>query len=190
LSSYDLAFLYSLQYTVRQNPLVIERLTLAMLRFLSVFGSVLLSLWRRGKRTLQYAVLWPLCLMLKIGVHQLSYKRLSRLLVWASPTPPRATNPQALTRARTYGHAVNRAAKRAPFHVTCLQRSLLLWWLLRWRGVHSTVRFGVRIEGQQMHAHAWVTHADAVINDTPQVASRFGVYPESLTPDQVIRWVG
>jgi hypothetical protein len=39
---------------------------------------------------------------------------------------------------------VEATARRAPFSTSCLHRSLALWWMLRRRGISSSVQFGAR----------------------------------------------
>ena len=71
------------------------------------------------------------------------------------------------------GELVNTAAWRGLYDATCLRRSLVLWWLLRRRGIDSALRIGVRMEDGEFMSHAWVEWQDTVLNDTPDVGQRF-----------------
>jgi hypothetical protein len=51
-----------------------------------------------------------------------------------------------------------------------LERSLVLWALLRARGVVSQLCVGARCEGGVFSAHAWVEYEGVVLNDRPDVA--------------------
>ena len=70
-------------------------------------------------------------------------------------------------------------ASRYPFRwALCLPRSLALLWWLKARGIQADLRIGVRKEGQELIAHAWVEYQGRVLNDAPWVAS----YYLPLTP--------
>ena len=70
---------------------------------------------------------------------------------------------------------VNVAANRGIVRVTCLRRSLAIWWLLRRRGVASEIRIGVRREQDLFMAHAWVERDGLVLNDRADIAQSFAV---------------
>lgn len=57
------------------------------------------------------------------------------------------------------------AARRLFFRANCLERSLVLWWLLRRRGIGATFRLGARKASGAFEAHAWVEFDGAVLND-------------------------
>lgn len=82
---------------------------------------------------------------------------------------------------------VNGAASRAPFHASCLVRSLTLWWLLRRQGLESQIRFGVRQGESEFEAHAWVERDGVVLNDTPDVTQRYTPLDSGELPDGA-RW--
>lgn len=145
---------------------------------------------RKLKSAIRRVMLYTCFILMKLGLRVLPYKRLSNLLVRAAPNQLQEPSTASLRRARRDGRYVNRMAQAAPFHVTCLERSLTLWYILRWRRIRSSVRFGVRIQPHGIDAHAWVTHNETVINDRPDVGAQFGVYPDVLAPDHIVQWVG
>jgi len=49
--------------------------------------------------------------------------------------------------------------------ITCLPRSLTLWWILRRYGVKAELRLGVRNAGERFAAHAWVVCHGTVIGE-------------------------
>lgn len=58
------------------------------------------------------------------------------------------------------GHAVQRAARHLPFNLQCLPQALAAQWMLRRRGIASTLHFGMAKDpgGERaMLAHAWLT---------------------------------
>lgn len=52
--------------------------------------------------------------------------------------------------------AVSRAAALVPWRVRCLPAALALQRVLAWRGSPSRVVLGVRVDGGELVAHAWV----------------------------------
>ncbi len=53
------------------------------------------------------------------------------------------------------------AARRyLPFPTTCLHRAIAAHWMLRRRGVNTTLYYGVTRSGGKLTAHAWVQDGD------------------------------
>ena len=80
--------------------------------------------------------------------------------------------------AKRLAQLVDIASRRGPYNATCLRQSLVLWWLLRRRGLAAELRIGVAKEGEQVRAHAWVELAGRVINDRATVANDYAVYED------------
>jgi Transglutaminase-like superfamily len=57
------------------------------------------------------------------------------------------------------------ASRHLFFRANCLERSLVLWWLLARRGVPAELRIGARNQAGSFEAHAWVESEGAVLND-------------------------
>jgi len=66
----------------------------------------------------------------------------------------------------TIAWAVRAAASRIP-GARCLARSLALQALLRRSGHESSLNIGVRREGADLEAHAWVTCEGRTVDDEP-----------------------
>lgn len=96
--------------------------------------------------------------------------------------PGRADHAQ---RAAPLAQSAHAAARRWP-GTLCLQRSLLLVWLLRRRGLGGRLRIGVRPEQGQLAAHAWVEVAGRAINDSPARCARFEVLDDLADPDEAL----
>jgi hypothetical protein len=56
------------------------------------------------------------------------------------------------------------AARNIFLHANCLEQSLVLWWLLRRRGIDAALRLGARKESGTFEAHAWVEWDGEVVN--------------------------
>ena len=65
--------------------------------------------------------------------------------------------------AAKVGRAVEGAAARLPWHSTCLVRAIAGRWMLRRRGIDSTLVVGVRRTDDGLQAHAWLVTTDGVV---------------------------
>jgi hypothetical protein len=143
---------------------------------------------RRGliaiKWRLAFALTAALLNAVDLGLRRTSYRQVSLWLVRLSPLPqPTKADPR---HARAIAYLVGKAAAHPRVAASCLRRSLVLWWLLRWWRLPSEIRFGVSLR----EGHAWVEHHGEVINDAPDVALRFPItYGESLAPENVATFV-
>jgi hypothetical protein len=83
------------------------------------------------------------------------------------------------------GHAVARmaaaAAHNLPFHSNCLEQSLVLWWLLRRRGIAADMRIGARKAANRFEAHAWVEFDGGVLGGTSAEQLHFVPFERSVT---------
>ena len=129
------------------------------------------DLSRRERLTFVQALfLLPLAgLVLRFGRYQSVLSKLQKM----TPLRERRSTVDPLLEAQRTAVLVNSAVRRGFYDATCLRRSLVLWWLLRRRGIESRLRIGARIEGDMFSAHAWVEYQDIVLNDSPDVRKRF-----------------
>jgi hypothetical protein len=93
------------------------------------------------------------------------------------PSPGPAATGDTLTTARMVGRAVAAVGRRHPVPSTCLSRSLVVWVLLRRRGIDSDIRLGVRKQDGTVAGHAWVEHLGQPINDADDVNDRYASLP-------------
>lgn len=77
---------------------------------------------------------------------------------------------------------VARAARYMPWPATCLRRSLVLWALLERSGTPTALRLGVRRQETSFEIHAWVELEGVPLNESRDIADRFAVFDEALTP--------
>ena len=128
---------------------------------------------------LQAMVLLP---MNALAFGALGLKRWQRVLAWLASVFQTAPSDAGLTQAKQVAATVELAARRGFFKANCLQRSLTLWWLLRWLRIPTELRFGVN----QDEIHVWVEHYGEVINDKYNIASYYAItYVEPLAPDKI-----
>ena len=79
------------------------------------------------------------------------------------------------------GRRVDSALRALPWHVRCLERSVIVWWVV---GDPAGIRLGVRSQEGAGSArfHAWVEVDGRVINDDPGVATNYLPFSQSETP--------
>jgi hypothetical protein len=130
-----------------------------------------MELSRRERLTFLSALfLLPLAsIVLRFGRYQSVLAALEK----ATPLKEQRPRGDSMSQALRTAELVNAAAQRGPYDATCLRRSLVLWWLLRRRGIDSRLRIGARMTGENFSAHAWVEYQQTVLNDSPDVQTRF-----------------
>jgi hypothetical protein len=80
---------------------------------------------------------------------------------------------------------VELAARRGPWPANCLQRSIVLWALLRRQGISADLRLGVRKRpGMPVpDFHAWVELGDRVLNDRRDVRTEYAAFDQPIGAD-------
>jgi hypothetical protein len=123
------------------------------------------------------------------GVHATPPARAALLRAAAQNTTlPNATLPDTtlpgttLQRAQTIARLVGIAAAHVPLDVACLHRSLVLWRLLRGRGIPCVLRLGAGTGGGAFEAHAWVECAGVALNEGADHLSRFRPFGQAVRP--------
>lgn len=138
-----------------------------------------MSSWQK-LLTLSYKELWILgqaWALIPIAALTLRLVRLEPLLATLKrhcPTPHSAVDPDTV---QSIARMMKVAARYSLRHATCLERSLVLWWLLRRRGIGANIQIGVRKDSDQIEAHAWVELDGVVINDYPDIGATFAPLP-------------
>ena len=96
--------------------------------------------------------------------------------------PARLERPaDSLRAALRVARVVRIAASRGPFRARCLPKSLLLWWLLRRRGMQPALRVGVRRDASGVRAHAWVELHGLVLSDhAGQIAGDYTAFERDV----------
>lgn len=110
-----------------------------------------------------------------VGLRLAGFRRWSSALSWAVPSRVKAqpSGSPAFGSAQTIAHAESAAARNLPFHSTCLERSMVLQWLLRSRGIPAELRVGAQKQAERFEAHAWVECEGVVLSDADEVHVHF-----------------
>jgi len=123
--------------------------------------------------TAQLLVLLPtLALALRVLGLRRVYTTLAKLSA-ARVTRGAVSADPAAEAQRLAGIAMHVNRELLPFESRCLLESLVLWWLLRCRGISAELVLGVRTILGPFEAHAWVEYDGAPLNDFAGVR---GVY--------------
>ena len=85
-------------------------------------------------------------------------------------------------RARAVARLVGIASSRVPLRVACLHRSIVLWRLLRRRGIPCELRLGAGTNGGPFEAHAWVECAGVALNEGAAHLSRYRPFGQAVMP--------
>jgi Transglutaminase-like superfamily len=102
------------------------------------------------------------------------FRRWNALLEWLSPSAAMINQPvTALECAQIVARMEAAAARNLLFRPTCLERSVVLCWLLRRRGIPAELRIGARQDQQRFSAHAWVQCLDAIFDDSGETHLHF-----------------
>jgi hypothetical protein len=102
------------------------------------------------------------------GLRLIGFRRWERVLeVFAPPvnTTGSAQSASVQDAALLIARMQAAAARNLFFHPNCLERSLVLRWLLRRRGIDAVLRIGARKDSERFEAHAWVELDSQVMND-------------------------
>ena len=133
--------------------------------------------WHRfRKRPMDERALIPRALVLlpitEIGLRMMGFQRCKEMIekfpVRKRPSRTLESIPSCETAAKIT-RAVRTVELHGPGKPNCLQRSMLLWWLLRRGGIEGGLHIGARKNGSRLEAHAWVELEGEVLNDSPEV---------------------
>jgi hypothetical protein len=103
-----------------------------------------------------------------IGLRLIGFRRWERVLAVFAP-PANTTGPTQGASLQESALIIARmqaaAARNLFFRTNCLVQSLVLWWLLRRRGIDAALRIGARKDSDRFEAHAWIELDSQVLND-------------------------
>ena len=102
------------------------------------------------------------------------YGRTKRWLEYLSHNPaPHPATPNHIDAARSAARMASIAGRRGTVTATCLRQSLLVYWLLRRRGLAPELKLGVRKQQGVVDAHAWVEIQGESLDPHPSTHAPF-----------------
>jgi hypothetical protein len=120
-----------------------------------------------------------------LGLRLAGFRRWKNLLTRLTPVASATSRQQASSQrepAAVIARMAAAAARSLFFGTNCLEQSLVLWWLLRRRGIAAELRIGARKESQRFEAHAWVEVDSAVLNDAGAEHLHFVPFDGPVSP--------
>ena len=87
--------------------------------------------------------------------------------------PGRRADKQDIQAADKLARFAEIAGRRGAITATCLRQSLLVYWLLRRRGLAPRLMLGVRTVESKLEAHAWIELQSVAIGQSDLVHSPF-----------------
>ena len=143
--------------------------------------------WRRylalgpaDRRAVLIAAFWlPIAAhMLRLAGLRHTQGFLSRFL--HSPTAlPSIREGHATNRALRIAHLVRMAVRNGFGSPNCLAESVVLWFMLRRRGMAGNLRIGVSKEEGRFEAHAWVELEGVALNEDGLAPAQFAAFDAS-----------
>ena len=112
-----------------------------------------------------------------LSLHWASYERLS-----ATPPSDSPVHAPALITARRLHRIIGLAARLHLLSMTCLVQSLSLRWMLKRRGIPSSVRIGAVSVAGTVRAHAWLELDGEKIGESEDVDGLFRALSRGTFP--------
>ena len=120
-----------------------------------------------------------------LGLRLAGFRHWKRALERLSPSTnlvAREPGESQLQAAELIARMAAAAARNLFISTNCLEQSLVLWWLLRRRGISAELRIGARKELERFEAHAWVEVYSAVLNDSKEEHRHFVPFEGPISP--------
>ena len=113
--------------------------------------------------------------LLSMAKAGLAFAGFGKTLRWIESTVERRpSRTDCAAEAVDIAERVARAAAFFPGRALCLEQSLVLHYVLRRAGIQSVLRLGVM--GRPFGAHAWVEHAGAPLNESPERTRQYATF--------------
>jgi hypothetical protein len=110
------------------------------------------------------------------------WKAILEILARTKSAPNSAAEGEArIATGREASRMAAAAARYLPFRTNCLEQSLVLWWLLRRRGITAELKIGARKEASRFEAHAWVEFEGGVPGGASEEHLHFVPFEGSVT---------
>jgi hypothetical protein len=118
----------------------------------------------------------------RLALYWLGFRRWQTTLARFSSSPRLIVLAQDNQCARRAARCVTAAASRLAPGDTCLSQALVLWWLLRRRGLDCHLRLGVRKDSDRLMAHAWIEYRGIDLGPRPVPGMLFVPFSAPIIP--------
>jgi len=120
-----------------------------------------------------------------LGLRLAGFRRWKSVLAHLAPSTGTTTRQPVASQkqsAEVIARMAASAARNIFFGTNCLEQSLVLWWLLRRRGILAELRIGARKEFERFEAHAWVEVDSAALNNAGAEHLHFVPFDGPISP--------
>lgn len=133
-------------------------------------------LWRKARKFLALPWASRACLLeallalmaARLAMALLPFRRIASWLGRTGAESPSVVSPTSTDTATRVGWAVRAIAPWVPWDSRCLAQALAGAWMLRRRGIPTTLYLGVRKEpGKDFSAHAWLRCGTGIVTGAP-----------------------
>lgn len=139
---------------------------------------------REGRLLLQAILLLP---AVAFAVRLLGFRRTYAALERRAPALESGLSEREVDERVWWARRLLQLALRwGPYRPNCLQRSVVLWWLLRQQGLGSEFRIGVRLREGVFEAHAWVERAGRVLNDRQDIGDQYAPFKHDFASERLV----
>lgn len=123
-----------------------------------------------------------------VGLRLAGFRRWNFLLSRLASPRVATASPQLsiVPSARIIARMESAAARNVFFHPNCLERSMVLYWLLRSRGIPVELRVGAQKKAEQFEAHAWVECDGIALNEDEDVHLHFVPFDGPVAPMETV----
>lgn len=105
----------------------------------------------------------------KILIHGIPFRWLAPRLGRQMAQSPEAVGDSDRALARRVGWAVEAVARHSPIRFACFPQAIAAKWMLRRRGLPSTLHLGAKVEEKdRLAAHAWLRVGDRILTGREQ----------------------
>jgi len=122
-----------------------------------------------------------------IGLRVFGFRRWKEFMEGFSLPRRTSFSLESATQFEIAGRAV-RAIRSVELHgpatPNCLERSMVLWWLLRREGIAGELHIGARKSGPRFEAHAWVELGGKVLNDSAEVHNHYARFDAPIAASE------
>lgn len=115
---------------------------------------------------------WVWLLLFDVGLRVFPFAELqafARRSAFRLPLPRQQTD----VLLRPLIMAVDRARNHHLYRMTCLRRALVLQKMLAQRGIAAELKIGVRKDGGQLGAHAWLEYQGEALGEPERITEKF-----------------
>jgi hypothetical protein len=108
-------------------------------------------------------------ILAKLLIHGIPFRWLAPRLGKRMTQSPATVTPKEQAIGKRIGWAVEAVARHSPMKFVCFPQAVAAKWMLRRRGLTSTLYLGLKMESEdKLAAHAWVRLGDRILTGREQ----------------------